>query len=354
MVKALVLAAGEGTRLRPLTLNKPKPMLPIAGKPLLEHTIAWLRGHGITRIAINLHHQPEAITGYFGDGRRWGVELTYSHEETILGTAGAIKKLEGYFDDTFVVVYGDVLTDLDLTALIEFHNQKRKGIREQGNKGIREQGNKGIREQGDEGIRGQGNKGKREQGDKGIRGQGNKGKREQGDKGIRKKGNKGKREQGDKGIRKKGNKGKGGRVHGLFSLLPSSLLHLFPSPLFSLFPYQLIPLSTISLYRVPNPTECGIVELEADGRITRIVEKPDPEEVFSDLASAGVMVMEAGVMDFIPPNTFYDIGYHLLPDLIARGVRVYGVPIAAGEYLIDIGTPEKYEQAQQEWKLKRE
>jgi NDP-sugar pyrophosphorylase family protein len=323
MVKALVLAAGEGTRLRPLTLNKPKPMLPIAGKPLLEHTIAWLRGHGITRIAINLHHQPEAITGYFGDGRRWGVELTYSHEETILGTAGAIKKLEGYFDDTFVVVYGDVLTDLDLTALIEFHNQKRKGIREQGNKGIREQGNKGIREQGDEGIRGQGNKGKREQ--------------------------------GDKGIRKKGNKGKGGRVHGLFSLLPSSLLHLFPSPLFSLFPYQLIPLSTISLYRVPNPTECGIVELEADGRITRIVEKPDPEEVFSDLASAGVMVMEAGVMDFIPPNTFYDIGYHLLPDLIARGVvRVYGVPIAAGEYLIDIGTPEKYEQAQQEWKLKRE
>jgi NDP-sugar pyrophosphorylase family protein len=120
-MKAMILAAGEGTRLRPLTDIYPKPMLPVGGQPLLERTVGWLRAHGIAEIAINLHHRPEAITRHFGDGSRFGVRITYSPEEQLLGTAGAVRRLEGFFDTTFAVVYGDVLTDLDLTALAAFH-----------------------------------------------------------------------------------------------------------------------------------------------------------------------------------------------------------------------------------------
>ena len=124
-MKALILAAGEGTRMRPLTLDKPKPMLPVAGIPLLEHILLWLRKHGVDQVAINLNYRPEAITGYLGDGSRWGVEITYSYEDPILGTAGAAKKLEDYFEDgPFVIVYGDVLTDMDLMRLLRFHHDR--------------------------------------------------------------------------------------------------------------------------------------------------------------------------------------------------------------------------------------
>ncbi|MBM3749055.1 MAG: nucleotidyltransferase family protein, partial [Acidobacteria bacterium] len=122
VVQAMILAAGEGTRLRPLTLERPKPMLPIGGRPLLEHLILWLRDHAITHLAINLHYKPDSVRAYFGDGAPWGVAITYSLEDPILGTAGAVKKLQDYFADTFVVVYGDLLTNLDLTRLIMFHN----------------------------------------------------------------------------------------------------------------------------------------------------------------------------------------------------------------------------------------
>src|ERR1700682_3691954 len=109
-MRALVLAAGEGTRLRPLTLDRPKPMVPLGGRPLLEHLVDLLRNHGIREIAINLHYKAEAITSYFGDGSRFGVSITYSPEAQLLGSAGAARLLDWYFQEPFLVLYGDVLT----------------------------------------------------------------------------------------------------------------------------------------------------------------------------------------------------------------------------------------------------
>lgn len=233
-MKAMILAAGEGTRLRPLTADRPKAMLPIAGKPLLEHIIDLLKRHGVTQIALNLHHNPGVITDYFGDGDEFEVEITYSPEDPILGTAGAVKMLEGYFDDTFLVVYGDVLTDLNLAAMMDFHRAKRG-------------------------------------------------------------------------------------------------------------------LATIALYEVDNPSACGLVEMDSHWRITRFVEKPPPEEVFTDLANSGIFVLEPEVISHIPSGTFYDFGHDLFPRLLEQGVPVYGYPISDGDYLLDIGTMGHYERAQSEW-----
>lgn len=124
-MKAMILAAGEGTRLRPLTIDRPKPMLDLAGRPLIAHLIELLRRHGVTEIAVNLHHRPEALQSYLGDGSALGVHVTYSYEDTLLGTAGAVKKLASFFDETFFVLYGDVLTDMDLSALAAFHQRWR-------------------------------------------------------------------------------------------------------------------------------------------------------------------------------------------------------------------------------------
>lgn len=124
-MKAMILAAGEGTRLRPLTRDRPKPMLDLAGRPLIAHLIELVRRHGVTEIAVNLHHRPEALRSYLGDGSALGVRITYSHEDTLLGTAGAVKKLARFFDETFFVLYGDVLTDMDLSSLASFHLRQR-------------------------------------------------------------------------------------------------------------------------------------------------------------------------------------------------------------------------------------
>ena len=123
-MKAMILTAGKGTRLRPLTDNLPKPMVPLHGKPLLVYTIEWLRSYGISEVAMNLHHCPEAIVNHFRDGAKWGVQITYSPEEELLGTAGAIKKLKWFFDSTFLVIYGDNLSNCDLNRLYNFHCQK--------------------------------------------------------------------------------------------------------------------------------------------------------------------------------------------------------------------------------------
>lgn len=238
--KALILAAGEGTRLRPLTLDRPKPMLPIRGKPLLEITIELLRRHGIRDIAINLHYRPDAITSHLGDGTALGVHITYSRENTILGTAGAARKLDGYLGNgPLVVFYGDVLTNLDVSALLAFHEQAvTRDPRTQ---------------------------------------------------------------------------------------------------------------ATLSLYHVPNPTEVGLVGLDCNGRITCFVEKPKPDQVFTDLANAGVLVIESAAIGKIPPDTFCDFGLHVFPQLLEAGAPMYGWVIPDGTYLLDIGTPEKYAQAQKEW-----
>jgi NDP-sugar pyrophosphorylase family protein len=121
-MKGMILAAGEGRRLRPLTDHIPKPMLPIAGRPLLEHIITHLCEGGVTDLAVNLHHLPGAVMNYFGDGSRWGVSLRYSLEERLLGSAGGVKRLQSFFDDTFLVYYGDVFTRADLRPMIAFHH----------------------------------------------------------------------------------------------------------------------------------------------------------------------------------------------------------------------------------------
>jgi NDP-sugar pyrophosphorylase family protein len=124
-MKAIVLAAGVGTRLRPLTDSIPKPLLPVGGEPLLVHLLRWLQRHGLRHVAINLHHLPEMIQDTLGDGNDLGLQLTYSFEPQLLGTAGAVKKLAPFFDETFVVVYGDLLLDADLSALLDYHRSRR-------------------------------------------------------------------------------------------------------------------------------------------------------------------------------------------------------------------------------------
>lgn len=121
VTKAVVLAAGFGTRLGPLTRELPKVMVPIAGKPMLEHHVEWLRKAGVKEFFFNLHYLPEVITDYFGDGSRWGVEISYSREERLLGTAGSLHGFRDRLDDTFLVQYGDVFSRLDLGALATFH-----------------------------------------------------------------------------------------------------------------------------------------------------------------------------------------------------------------------------------------
>jgi NDP-sugar pyrophosphorylase family protein len=228
-MKALILAAGEGSRLRPLTLTCPKPMLPVGGRPLLEHIIRLLRRCDITHIAINLHYKPWIIPLYFWDGYPWGVKITYSLEETLLGSAGAAKQLQYYLDETFVVVYGDLYTEMDLSPLVDFHREKRAQI-------------------------------------------------------------------------------------------------------------------TVALYEVDNPCSCGIVDLAPNGQIHRFVEKPTPAEVFSNLANAGIYIVDPSILDYVPIGQPYDFGRDLFPRLLAEGVKIWGYPIH--ELLIDIGTPAKYRQAQ--------
>jgi len=232
----MILAAGEGTRLRPLTLTTPKPMLAVQGKPTLEWILLWLRSYGIREAAINLSYKPEVIHAYFGEGSRFDIRLVYSLEEQIMGTAGGAKRLERFLDEPFVLVYGDVLTDLDLNALIAFHQAQPAGAR-----------------------------------------------------------------------------------------------------------------VTLSLYHVPNPTECGIVRLDVGGRIQEFVEKPPAHAVFSDLANAGVLILEPEILEYIPAETYYDFSHDLFPRLLAQGIPLYGWVLPEENYLIDIGSHEKYAQVQAEW-----
>ncbi len=132
-MKAMILAAGQGTRLHPLTERIPKCMVPIGGRPILEHTMAWLARHEVRHIIINLSSMPQVVMDYFGDGRRWGVQITYSVEEEALGTAGGVKNVAGYFDDVeetgkgspFLVWYGDNLSYCDPYRMLHFHTCMR-------------------------------------------------------------------------------------------------------------------------------------------------------------------------------------------------------------------------------------
>src|SRR5213592_3995089 len=123
-MKAVVMAGGEGTRLRPLTSNQPKPMVPIVGKPCMEHILELLKTHGFDDIVVTVAFLPQAIRSYFGDGTNLGLDISYSVEESPLGTAGSVRLASGALDDTFLVISGDALCDIDLTALVAFHRER--------------------------------------------------------------------------------------------------------------------------------------------------------------------------------------------------------------------------------------
>lgn len=222
--QALLLTAGRGTRLRPLTETVPKCMVPLAGKPLLEHTIERLRDYGIKQIVINLHYLPEVVPAYFGDGKGWGVELSYTPEAELLGTAGSVKKMAAHFDEPFLVCYGDNLSTCRLDRLWQQH------------------------------------------------------------------------------------KARGG-------------------------------VATIALHEREDPTQSGIVGMDDDGRITRFLEKPRPEQVFSHWVNAGIFVLDPSVLDAIPASGAFDFGRYVFPKLLAEDARLYGYKMASDEGLWWIDTP---------------
>jgi len=236
----MILAAGRGERLMPLTENRPKPMLPINGRPALEYIIAWLRHYGITELFVNLSHHPEGVTKHFDDGRAFGVHLTCSIEDRILGTASGVKNVAHLLGDPFVVVYGDVLTDLELSALIRFHETRPAGV------------------------------------------------------------------------------------------------HV-----------------SLALNHTERPWDCGIVGVDAEGRVTRFAEKPAKDAVFSDLSNSGIMVVDAGIMNRVPEGEFSDFGLDILPQLLDAGVPIHGWLMPKDAYLIDMGTMENYRRAQAEWPTAR-
>mgnify|MGYP000890029669 CR=1 FL=1 len=120
-MKAVIMAGGEGSRLRPLTCNRPKPMVPIANRPVMEHIIDLLKKYGIKDIAVTLQYMPEIIKDHFGDGSEYGVNLNYFIEDIPLGTAGSVKNAEDFLDETFIVISGDALTDINLDKALAFH-----------------------------------------------------------------------------------------------------------------------------------------------------------------------------------------------------------------------------------------
>jgi mannose-1-phosphate guanylyltransferase len=123
-VKAVILVGGEGTRLRPLTCNIPKPMIPVANRPFLEHVIDYLKQHGIAEVILSMGYKSEIIERHFGDGSQFGVKVTYVIEKSPLGTAGGVKNVEQHLDATCFVFNGDIMTDLDLQAILRAHWDK--------------------------------------------------------------------------------------------------------------------------------------------------------------------------------------------------------------------------------------
>ncbi|OGB89159.1 hypothetical protein A2625_02430 [candidate division WOR-1 bacterium RIFCSPHIGHO2_01_FULL_53_15] len=124
-MKAIVLAGGLGTRLHPLTVNIPKPMIPVANQPLMEYVVYLLRKHKIKDITALLYHQPETIKDYFGDGKKFGVNISYVEAKEDYGTAGAVRFAAQNFAEPFLVISADLITDFDLAEIIKFHNDKQ-------------------------------------------------------------------------------------------------------------------------------------------------------------------------------------------------------------------------------------
>jgi len=124
-MKAVVLAGGFGTRLRPVTNRFPKPMVPVQGKPFIEYLINSLKTQGITEVILCLHYMAERFFEYFGDGSRFGLKITYGVEKVPLGTAGAIRNVESFLDEPFLVLNGDTYVNLNLQRMLDFHRNNK-------------------------------------------------------------------------------------------------------------------------------------------------------------------------------------------------------------------------------------
>lgn len=125
-MKAMILSAGLGTRLRPLTYQTPKPLIPVAGRPIITYVIDFLRKYGFRNLVINLYHLPQLIEDFLGNGNSFGVKITYSYEKELLGTGGAILEVKDILSDgPFLVINSDILIDLDIERLAHFHREKK-------------------------------------------------------------------------------------------------------------------------------------------------------------------------------------------------------------------------------------
>jgi NDP-sugar pyrophosphorylase family protein len=228
----MILAAGRGSRLRPLTDRVPKCMVPLRGKPWLEHTVAWLAGYGVTEIVVNLSYLPHAVMDHFGDGSRWGVRITYSVEAQPLGTAGGVKNVERFFHGApFFVWYGDNVSTCDVARLYRFHAEQ------------------------------------------------------------------------------------GG-------------------------------LATIALFHRPDVGQSGIVGLDPNDRITRFLEKPAPDQVFSHWVNGGIYVLEPAVLDSVLPSGVPDFAKDVFPALLAAGQPLFGYRMSPDEGLWWIDTPADLQRVQ--------
>ena len=230
-MKAVIMAGGKGTRLQPLTSNQPKPMIPIANTPCMEHIVRLLKRYGFDDILVTLEFMPEVIQDYFGDGSKWGVKMEYSVEEEPLGTAGSVKYVEDRLTERFIVVSGDALTDVDLQQAVALHEERGAEV-------------------------------------------------------------------------------------------------------------------TLVLKKVEDPSGFGIVVVDDDGRVTEFLEKPDPDEVFSNTANTGIYIVEPGVLRDIPEGQEYDWSKELFPKLLQEERRVYGYVMEG--YWEDIGDIEQYMGAQRD------
>jgi NDP-sugar pyrophosphorylase family protein len=224
-MRAVILAGGEGTRLRPLTLSLPKPVVPVVDRPFLRYQLDLLGRVGVEDVVFSIAYQPDRVRAVFGDGAALDKRIRYAVEETPLGTGGAVKNAEPWLDGTTLVFNGDVLTDVDLPAVVERH--RRTGAA-----------------------------------------------------------------------------------------------------------------ATLVLTPVPNPAAYGLVEIDAEGRVRRFLEKPDPAQITTDTINAGIYVLEKSTLELMPPAVNHSIERAFFPALLARGDRVSAY-VHRG-YWIDIGTPEKY------------
>jgi mannose-1-phosphate guanylyltransferase len=223
-MQAVILVGGKGTRLRPLTADRPKPLVPVVDRPFLGHALEWVARHGLTDVVLCCGYRSDAVVAAIGDGSAFGVRVTWVFEPEPRGTAGALKMAEEHLEDRFVLINGDVLTDMDLTAQIRAHEET------------------GAR-------------------------------------------------------------------------------------------------ATLALVPVDDPSAYGLVRLEEDGRVRGFLEKPKPEEIDTDLISAGAYVLERDVLDLIPADREVSIEREVWPRLVGRGLFGF---VHRGAYWMDIGTPQRY------------